>query len=97
MRDHRRFLAPGDPWDTGTIEAWLGEARSQWPKAAVMEWRDARFDQAALLGNGTGGDGRSNQMLAVRRGGVVLRQTVRFHGDLADHLDDFAAVLAVFQ
>ena len=76
---------------------WLGEARSQWPEAAATEWRDDRFDQAILLDNGTGSDGRANQILVARRGGVVLRQIVQFRGDLTDHLDDFAAVLAAFQ
>ena len=76
---------------------WLGEARSQWPEAAATEWRDDRFDQAILLDNGTGSDGRANQILVARRGGVVLRQIVQFRGDLTDHLDDYAAVLAAFQ
>ena len=76
---------------------WLGEARSQWPEAAATEWRDDRFDQAILLDNGTGSDGRANQILVARRGGVVLRQIVQFRGDLTDHLDDYAAVLAEFQ
>ena len=76
---------------------WLGEARSQWSEAAATEWRDDRFDQAILLDNGTGSDGRANQILVARRGGVVLRQIVQFRGDLTDHLDDFAAVLAAFQ
>ena len=76
---------------------WLGEARSQWPEAAATEWRDDRFDQAILLDNGTWSDGRANQILVARRGGVVLRQIVQFRGDLTDHLDDYAAVLAAFQ
>ena len=77
---------------------WLKEARRQRPEAVVTEWRDARFDQAALLDNGTArDDGRSVQVLVARRGGAVLRQTVRFHGDLTDHLDGFAAALAEFQ
>ena len=76
---------------------WLGEARSQWPEAAATEWRDDRFDQAILLDNGPGSDGRANQILVARRGGVVLRQIVQFRGDLTDHLDDYAAVLAAFQ
>ena len=29
MKDHRRFLAPMDLWDTGTIEAWLEEKAAQ--------------------------------------------------------------------
>ena len=76
---------------------WLGEARSQWPEAAATEWRDDRFDQAILLDNGTGSDGRANQILVARRGGVVLRQIVQFRGDLTDPLGDYAAVLAAFQ
>ena len=76
---------------------WLGEARSQWPEAAATEWRDDRFDQAILLDNGTGSDGRANQILIARRDGAVLRQIVQFRGDLTDHLDDYAAVLAAFQ
>ncbi len=76
---------------------WLGEARSQWPEAAATEWRDDRFDQAILLDNGPGSDGRANQILVARRGGVVLRQIVQFRGDPTDHLDDYAAVLAAFQ
>ena len=28
-RDHKRFLAPRDLWDVGTIEAWLEEKAAQ--------------------------------------------------------------------
>ena len=29
MKDRKRFLAPMDLWDTGTIEAWLEEKAAQ--------------------------------------------------------------------
>ena len=67
------------------------------PEAAVTELADSRFDQAVLLDNGIDRDGRSIQILLVRRGGTVLSQEVRLCTDLSGHLDGFAAVLAAFQ
>ena len=78
-------------------QEWLREARDQWPEASVTERQDDRFDQVILLDNGTGRDGRANQILIARRDGAVLRQIVQLRGDLTDHLDDYAAVLAAFQ
>ena len=76
---------------------WLDNARDRLPEAAVTELADSRFDQAVLLDNGIDRDGRSVQILLVRRGGTVLSQEVRLCTDLSGHLDGFAAVLAAFQ
>ena len=76
---------------------WLDNARDRLPEAAVTELADSRFDQAVLLDNGIDRDGRSVQILLVRRGGTVLTQEVCLHTDLSGHLDGFAAVLAAFQ
>ena len=61
-----------------------------------IEARD-RENFPVRLDNGTGRDGRSVQILLVRRGGTVLSQEVRLCTDLSGHLDGFAAVLAAFQ
>lgn len=79
-------------------QEWLSEAETRLPRAAVTVHQDSRFDQVALLDNGTGtNDGRARQLLVARQGRAVIYQAVRLHGDLSAHLDDFAAVLAEFQ
>ena len=44
MKDRRRFLAPRDLWDAGTIEAWLEEKAAQgW---ILEKWGiSARFER----------------------------------------------------
>ena len=54
MRDYKRFLAPGDLWDTGTIEAWLEEKAAQgwilekWGGFARFERMDPRTCRVRL-------------------------------------------------
>ena len=44
QRDHRRFLAPRDLWDVGTIEAWLEEKAAQgWILEKWSTW--AKFER----------------------------------------------------